>query len=114
MVNWRDSLVFSYELDEATGCLRANGEWLTDDEGVTPYGKIYFAEELKRLAIALEGAREEIEYLRTKLPNERIDPPKLELMRQKAARDYAALLEFTEGMEQYLARRISTTDEISG
>jgi hypothetical protein len=110
MLNWRDALKFNVELDEATCRLKANGQWLTDDGGITPYGKQYFAEELKMLNTAIAGALDEIAFLKGLMPNERISSHDIDRMREKADRDYATLVEFKADAEHYLARRMSTED----
>lgn len=113
MPNWRDALKLNYELDPDTHRLKSDGQWLTDDDGVTPYGLMFFAEELRMLNTAIEAALEEIEYLRTFVPDEDINRDMLERLREKAARDHAALLEFRADAEQYLARRIGTEDVVA-
>lgn len=113
MANWRDALKFTMELDPDTKRLKSNGQWLTDDHGITPYGRLHFNEELKMVNTAIEAALEEIEYLRTFVPDEWIDQDTLERLRAKAARDHAALLEFKTQTEQYLARRVSTEEVVA-
>ncbi len=114
MNNWRDVLTLAteLELDEATGGLKANGQYLTDKNGLTPYGRAHFIQELKAVAAAISAAQDEIRTFEALVTQAEDEDRRLLRIRilDKARSDYAALLEYKRGSERYLAQFADAVD----
>lgn len=117
MKDWRDDLdsVLNMDIDPETGFLRSNDQALTNEYGVTDYGRIYFTQRLSMLSQIIPRAADEIcifEALNAEERESAKDRAELKKLLEIARRDYQAVIDYRESFERYLTSRIGTDEDV--